>query len=88
MRSFGGKYGVLDLLENLRITLKAAVMAALIALTKGVRDDKSEIAESGTASILTRYFLRHEVFVNVESNHFQHTKNLFSSTLYLKKKNK
>ena len=68
MRYFRGNNGLLDILENLRITLKAAVMAALIALTKGVRDDKSEIAESGTVSILTRYFLRHKVFVNVASN--------------------
>ena len=64
MRYFRGNNGLLDMLENLKITLKAAVMAALIALTKGVRDDKSEIAESGTVSILTRYALRSNVFFN------------------------
>lgn len=42
------------LLEDLKLHLRSAVMAALITLVNGIRHDRSDIADSGTVSVLTR----------------------------------
>ena len=42
------------LLQDLKLHLRSAVMAVLITLVNGIRHDRSDIAESGTVSVLTR----------------------------------
>jgi|MDSY01.1.fsa_nt_gb hypothetical protein len=45
---------LLNLVTELKTSLQAAVVAALVCLVRGVRNDATEIADNATVAVLTR----------------------------------